>query len=334
MVNSKNNQIGDQDVRAQYYNAAGAKLGPEIYVAGKVGVNESEPSVAMDARGDFVVSWTEQETGGDTNVLAKKFNPSSVPTSGIVQVGVGTFREHQSSVAMDAQGNFAVAYTRDTNNSNPDVFAKRYNTTGQLLSTITVAGSALAESLPSIAMTPDGRFDVAYQIQNNPLNSDISAARYSAAGTLLGVTQVANTSFSEAIPGIAMDNAGNAVVAYEKSTNNNYDIKAKRITASGALGAELNIRSTIAPETSPTVALQPSGGVFAVSFEQQLGNNPGIVEVATVDTSNTVTHIYDISNNYAPTISALGANGFLLSYQSVIGGNLSNNIFGQRGSYF
>ena len=132
---------GDSDIRAQRLNSQGARLGSELIVAGKVGTNDFDPAVAIDAQGDFVVSWTQDHASGGTDVMAQKFNPAGVPVNGTVPVGVGTFAETHSDVAMDAVGNFVVAYTRNTNDNNPDVFAKRYNTNSQLLGVITVGGS-------------------------------------------------------------------------------------------------------------------------------------------------------------------------------------------------
>src|SRR3954451_11911089 len=63
----------DHDIRAQLYNASGARQGSEIVVSFS-GADEGSPAVAMDNRGNFVVTWTQAQPGGDTNVLAQRFN--------------------------------------------------------------------------------------------------------------------------------------------------------------------------------------------------------------------------------------------------------------------
>jgi hypothetical protein len=201
--------LGYSDIWGQYYSAAGNKAGPAISVANQPGISEYAPSVAMDAKGDFVVSWTYQEPNGHTDILAQTFNSAGVPLHGPVQVATGTFMQYESSVAMDANGNFVVAYVRETNNNNPDVFAKAYSATGQLKTVITVAASACAETNPTIAMNPVGAFDVAYQVQNGS-NYDVYVARYSAADRLRGVIEVTTGSASDTLPQIAMDTAGDA----------------------------------------------------------------------------------------------------------------------------
>ena len=202
----------DHDILAQRLNAAGQKVGPEIVVA-NTPFNERTPSVAMDKNGDFVVSWVQDGPGSDSNVLAQRFNPSGARVGRTVGVGVGAFREHDPSVGMDDRGDFVVAYTRDTNNNHPDVFAKRYDAANNLLGTTSLAISGLTEDDASVAMTPDGRFDVAFEAGFSVNNRDILVNRYAASGGLLSSQVVAATSSTETNPSVSMDNAGNAVIA-------------------------------------------------------------------------------------------------------------------------
>src|SRR5262249_43099118 len=75
----------DHDIRAQLYNRFQQKQGPEIIVAGS-SRDDDQPSVAMDQQGNFVVAWRQAQPGGDTNVVAQRFNSSGVPVGGNVQV--------------------------------------------------------------------------------------------------------------------------------------------------------------------------------------------------------------------------------------------------------
>src|SRR5262249_32657509 len=136
---TQSNSPSDQQIRAQLFNRFQQKQGPEILVAGSF-YAASSPSVAMDPQGNFVVAWRQAEPGGDTNVLAQRFNSSGARVGGNVPVGAGTFKEHDPSVAIDEFGRFTVAYVRDTNYGffNPDVFAKRYDANNNLLNVFNV----------------------------------------------------------------------------------------------------------------------------------------------------------------------------------------------------
>jgi hypothetical protein len=310
----------DHDIRAQVYNANGSPRGPEIAVS-LSGLDEGDPAVAMDANGNFTVAWRQTQPGGDTNVVAQRFNSNGVALTGVVQVGAGTFRETDPDVAMDPAGNFAVSYTRNTNNNNPDIFAKQYASNGVLLNVVNVATTAKAETRSSIAMAPDGRFDVAYQLQFSGSDDDVLVNRYGPTGTLFGTNAVATSGEREQAPSISMDNFGNAVVAYQKfdpgflGFGGDWDIKARRIsgTTGNLVGGEINIRNTGSDEVNPSVALRRGGsGGFVVAYDRS-----GAVEAAELNGSNTVTAIRNAgSSRFGPAVSISGADFYLLSYTS------------------
>jgi hypothetical protein len=306
VVWTNSNSPSDQQIRAQIYNRSEQKQGPEILVAGSL-LSANSPSVAMDPQGNFVVAWRQTEPGGDTNVLAQRFNASGARVGGVVSVGVGTFKEHDPDVAIDAFGRFTVAYVRDTNNSNPDVFAKRYDASNDLVNVFNVGTSSGVESRPSIAMTPDGRFDVAYNLFSDHLNNAL-LARYSSGGAPLG-TNLVGFDMLELDPSVAMDDSGNAVVAYQRYNGSDFNIEARRVTSAGSLGPELNIQSTSANDTSPSVALKHGGGGFVVAYDSSTR-----VKVTQVSASDTVVATYDAgSSRTGPAVSIDGFDRYMLT---------------------
>ena len=318
----------DHDIRAQRFNAAGGKVGPEILVAGS---SHRRPHARRGhgqpwrLRGDLGLTLPS----GDTNVVAQRFNASGVPLGGVVQVGVGTFKEHDPDVAMDAQGDFVVSYTRDTNNNNPDVFAKRYNASGQLLDVVNVATSAKAETPSSVAMTPDGRFDVAWEDALSTDNHDIKLNRYSTSGGLLGANTIASSTAFDSLPSVAMDNSGNAVVAWQQGFLS--DIKARRVSSNGIMCAEINIANNgQAVERHASVALAQSGGRFVVAYDSAVIFTSTRTMVAEVAATNVVT-TFDAGVRYNPAISIRGAGNYLVTYNSNDGPPDGVNVRGRRG---
>ena len=172
--------------------------------------------MAIDSKGDFVVSWQATQPNGNTFILAQKFNPSGNAVGGVVQVAVGTFAQTQAHVAMDANGDFVVSYTRDTNNNNPDIFAKIYNVNEQLVNVVSVATTSFAETNSSVAETPDGRIYVAYQVASESGgNLDSQLKEFTPTGALLETRVIALNAEN---PSVSADNFGNAVVAWESGT--------------------------------------------------------------------------------------------------------------------
>jgi hypothetical protein len=332
------------DIRAQRLNN-GKLFGPEILVA--TGVANAPASVAIDNQGYFVVAWTQIASNGNTDVLAQAFNPSGSAIGGIVPVATGTFAQTQPSVAMDAFGDFVVAYTRNTNNNNPDIFAKLYNANEQLVSVVPVATTAGRETNPSVAMTPDGRFDVAYEFVPqhllNPFHF-VELNQYGAQGQLLDTRTISATPTDATIPSVSVDNFGNAVVAWEQNVGFGLGIQARRVSSTGALGPVLTVNDFndgVVP-FNPSVALKRDGsGAFVVAYEVEQttvlvarGANaipPGVsVEVSEVASNNQITYV-NAGSAENPAVSINNSGQYLLTYTSFAPSTGDPNITGRLG---
>ena len=72
-------------IKAQVYDAAGAKIGGEYLVNTQIGSNQLYPNVAALANGGFVISWTDfSQSLGDNSgygITAQIFNLSNAPTA-------------------------------------------------------------------------------------------------------------------------------------------------------------------------------------------------------------------------------------------------------------
>ncbi|MGL5094552.1 MAG: hypothetical protein ACRDD1_03135, partial [Planctomycetia bacterium] len=154
-------------VFAQRFNAAGAPLGMEFQVNTFTTLAQVRPRVAMDADGDFVVVWqSENQDGSSYGVYAQRFNAAGARLG--IEFRVNTFTTNfqlQQSVAMDADGDFVVAWvSADQDGSSLGVYAQRYDAVGVpqgsefRVNTRTTAG----QSQPSVAMDADGDFVVVW----------------------------------------------------------------------------------------------------------------------------------------------------------------------------
>lgn len=309
----------DRDIRAQRFTASGARLGSEIIVASS-SLDEGEPSVAINSQGNFVVAWRQRLANGDTNVLARRFSASGSSLGANISVGVGTFAESDPQVAIDSSGGFAVAYTRNTNNNNPDVFAKRYNSAGSLTAVTSVATGTRAENHPSIAMTPDGRFTVAWEEAFSTTDHDIKLAQFSSSGARLTSKTVTSSSVNETDPSLSVDNFNNAVVAWVRHNSSSNDIQARRLFNSGTTGGIIPIASTTANDFNPSVALSRNGGKFVVSYSSA-SQFITRIKVAEVSAFNGVTTL-DAGTRFSAAVSIGGADQYLLTYTSEILGEL------------
>jgi hypothetical protein len=140
----------------------------------------SDPSVAMTPSGKFVLAWSQANQGGGQDILAQRFNAKGVPQGSTITVATSTHAETQPSVAINAKGDFVVAYTQiwnqtpvhegliNTTNDQTIVAAALFNAQGnQVGQTIGVAGGlAVTDSAydPSAAMDAKGNFVIGYTL--------------------------------------------------------------------------------------------------------------------------------------------------------------------------
>ncbi|NND68440.1 MAG: hypothetical protein HKN19_12705 [Halioglobus sp.] len=101
------------DVFVRTFSAAGAPTSGEIQVNTSTDGTQDNPSIAMDADGDFVVAW-EDEYGYDgdySGVFYRTFSAAGAPTSGELQANqTTTSYQSRPSVSMQSDGDFVIAW--------------------------------------------------------------------------------------------------------------------------------------------------------------------------------------------------------------------------------
>jgi hypothetical protein len=105
---------GAYGIYAQRYNTAGVPQGSEFRVNTHTTGPQMDPIVAMDADGDFVVVWWGEGAGDTGGVFAQRYNASGVAQGSEFRVNMlTTLAQFYPSVAMDADGDFVVAFSTD-----------------------------------------------------------------------------------------------------------------------------------------------------------------------------------------------------------------------------
>jgi hypothetical protein len=252
----------NNDVYARRFNAMGVAQGPEFLVNTFTFDSQIRGAVAMDADGDFVIAWESYQEGfGGWGVYAQRYSAVGVPQGN--EFHVNTFTpalQFDSSVAMDAAGNFVIVWQNATNpDTRRDVFGQRYNAAGvaqgeEFQINVDTNGSYFD---PSVVMDLDGDFAVAFTGRLGPLGSqqDVFARRYDESGIPQGDEFRVNTFTSDhqRRAAIAMTPSGAFVVAWEslsQDTANFYSMYAQAYDAGGQpVGGELRVSAS--PITPP-----------------------------------------------------------------------------------
>jgi len=228
---------GGPDIYAQRYSSSGEPLGGNFRV-NEIGSDwHWSPSIAMDTDSNFVICW---EDYGHGDIYAQRYNSLGDTLGGNFRVNdvAGTRDKYCPSVSMDADGDFVICWIDERNKGDYDIYAQRYNSSGDTLDVnfrVNDDAGSSWQVYPSVAMDGDGKFVICWYDERNG-NWDIYAQRYNSLGDTLGgnfrVNDVARTCYNGP-PSISMDANGNYVICWEDDRNGDYDIYAQRYYSNG-----------------------------------------------------------------------------------------------------
>ncbi|MBW4660026.1 MAG: hypothetical protein KME15_15230 [Drouetiella hepatica Uher 2000/2452] len=295
-------------VYAQRYASTGSPLGTEFRVNTRISGDQLSPSVAIDATGNFAITWTSNP-GTPEDVLAsgifvQRYNNNGLALGGETLVNTYTFDNQQnSSIAMNATGGYVITWSSQAQDGEGwGVYAQQFNADG------TKKGAELAvnprsttdldneidlepilsdQQSSAVAIAPDGSFVVVWESNaQDGSGFGIYAKRYSAAGVPQGNEFIVNTTTAEnqRNPSVAIDTSGNFVVSWT-SDNGVFDGQEVYVRRFGADGTpqtgEIKVNansfgdqqySTVT--TLPVSTNVPLGG-FVVTWSSTSGESSG-----------------------------------------------------------
>jgi hypothetical protein len=269
----------DTNVYARRFAPNSDARGPAFLVNTATAGSQFSPTVAMDADGDFVIAWTSAprvgSTLGEFNVFARRFSAAG---QGGEQFPVNlTTDDYQfgPDAAMADDGSFVVTWTSygqdGDSSSDSNVYARRFPALGpagpELLVNQFTAGDQYE---PAIALASDGDFIVAWTSQGQDgdatFDSNIYARRFPAVSGEPGDAFLVNqyTNQSQQSPDVAVDAAGNAVIAWSgEGANPNSTFQrmvfARRFPLAGAASDQFQASVANDRQDLPRVAMDADG---------------------------------------------------------------------------
>ncbi|MEZ0579976.1 Calx-beta domain-containing protein [Nocardioides sp. MH1] len=241
--------------------------------SGEVRVNPSTAgdqhfsTVAMDAAGNYVVSWTSNLNDGNGDAIyARRYTAAGVGSGAtVVSTATPSSGTHKDSdVSMSAAGSFVVAWESYTQYT-AAIFAQRYNAAGapQGLKTLVNSGDDLVR-LGAVAMDAVGRYAIAWIDQPDYTLVDVYVRRFNASG----IAQDSGTPLGGATAGnqvdarLAMDASGDYLVTWStEAAGDGDDVYGRRFTSTGTpQGAEFRVNQVATDnQYRPAVALDADG---------------------------------------------------------------------------
>ncbi|MGJ5631155.1 beta strand repeat-containing protein [Nostoc sp. CALU 1950] len=264
-------------IYAQRYNSSGVAQGGEFKVNTYTLDSQSNPTIAMDADGDFVISWQSYgQDGSGFGIYAQRYSSAGVAQGSEFRINstIDGF-QNNSTIAMDADGDFVISWqSYGQDGSGYGIYAQRYNSSG------VAQGSEFRvndttdnpQYNPTIAMDADGDFIISWQSYGQDGSGDgIYAQRYSSAGVAQSSEFRVNSTIdgNQSNPTIAMDEVGNFVISWTSSGQDGSGdgIYAQRYSSAGvAIGGEFKVNTYITNNQSNSTVAMNAGGDFLISW--------------------------------------------------------------------
>jgi hypothetical protein len=206
---------------ARLFDSAGTPIGSEFTVNGYVPA--SQPIVVAAPSGEFVVVWTGLGMVGGvpfSQIKARKYDAAGNSTPGEVVVDLIPHTQTGGSVAIDAAGNFVIAWTsRDEDGSDAGVFGKRFSASGSSSPKFQINSFTTGnQTAGGVAMDADGTFVVVWSGLGQGAYG-VFARRFSATGAAMGAEFPVTTTPATS-PRVASAANGQFVVVWSRSDVN------------------------------------------------------------------------------------------------------------------
>ena len=272
------------NIQGQRFDSTGAPTGGEFQVDTYTSNTQNEAVVASDADGNFVVVWQSYGSFGTDNdensIQGQRFDSLGTPIGGQFQVNlITTSFQQRPAVAMDADGDFVVLWTRRLGPSSSDVQGQLFDSTGSAVGVEFVANSYFqgGQGDVAVAMAPDGQFVAAWQSggpdSDDASSSGVRARRFDSTGAAIGDAFQANafTTGSQDEPTIAMDAAGDFIIVWHSSLSdgpdNSMSIRGRLFHSSGTPKTqEFQVNSYFTGRQNRAAVSSDVDGTFVVSW--------------------------------------------------------------------
>lgn len=210
-VDSTAGFVVTSEIRAQMFDAAGAKIGTELPVNSFSLRQQDNPAVTALADGRFVVIWDGPDETGLLNIKVRVFEADGEPAGSefLVEAPSEGYTARPAVTTL-SNGDFVVTWIRTTEVDGPgsdwtirgQVFTADGAPSGAPFTVIPDADADLISNSPAITALPGGRFAVAWDFGSKPPEGapitatepkDVKVQVFGPTGEKLGDAVVANT---------------------------------------------------------------------------------------------------------------------------------------------
>ena len=332
--------------------ALGDPAGDELQVNTSTLADQENPTVAINAAGDFVVIWESLDVNtGDFGIYSQRYNADGTRQGGETQINT-TILDDQSSpkIAMNGDGNSVVVWENTDQNGDINIYARRFSADGSpsgsnfRVNSVAIS-NATSGIVPAVGMDSAGNFTVAWEsFDETNGDEDIYARRYDSSDTALGAEFRVNTEIGDdqMAPALAMNSAGDFIVAWQSAAQDadgSTGIYAQRYDATGtALGGEFRVNTTTANEQTAVTAAMNTAGDVILAWQSAAQDSDGSTGTYAQRYDATGTALgaefrvnTEVSNDQTAPAAAMNAAGDLvMTWESMVQDGNGKGIYAQR----
>jgi hypothetical protein len=271
----------DYDIFAQRVDSHGVyQWDPQGVAVAIAYEDQTIPHLTSDGAGGAIIAWFDRRASADADVYAQRISHAGSPmwtTNGVVIAATDGVQRNPRLIP-DGMGGALIAYW-DSRGGDFDIYAQRVDNSGntQWLSN-GVAVCLAAQDQITVRSVPDGTGGVVMAwLDTRDGDWNLYAQRLDASGNRywqangVGVVQAAGSQdeFS-----MVADGAGGAFIAWKDARDENADIYAQRLTASGVADWApdgLLLCSAPGDQLSPALCPDGAGGALVAWEDQRSG---------------------------------------------------------------
>jgi mRNA-degrading endonuclease HigB of HigAB toxin-antitoxin module len=298
------------------------------------GQHARDPQVAMDANGNAIIVWRQNDGSNDQIFMSEYRNGSwSHPADLSDNISPDGQTARAPQVAMDSNGN-AIIIWRQNDGGNNQIFMSEYRNgswshPADLTDNISPDGQNALDS--QVAMDSGGNAIVVWR-QNDGSNEQIFKSEYRNGSWShpADLTDSISPDGQDADdPQVAMDSNGNAIVVWEQNDGGNYQTFMSEYR-NDSWSHPADLTDNISPDGQdaygPQVAMDSNGNVIVVWEQYDGGDNQIFMSEYRTDSWS---HPADINDNISPDVQeaynsqvAMDSNGnAIIVWEQYDGGN-------------
>jgi hypothetical protein len=270
------NVSGQWEIFGQRYSSRGQTQGSTFTVTTSAGGGQAAPSAAMNAAGNFLITWA-----ANSNVYVQEYSAGGTPAGSLIQITAGTTNGQADPTAdIDPAGNFVVTWAGQQAGS-ADVFGQCFTAAGVAQGPVFQVNTDTQDNqqYPTVALSANDNFVVSWSSQNQDGNGwGVFARAFAFGGTALGGALQVNTFThdDQEFSSIAADTSGRFTVVWSSKSEdgNNFGVYGQQFVDS-------NI------QVSPTTGLQTTRTGGLATFNVVLGQQPTDTVTIPLASSNT-----------------------------------------------